>query len=480
MNKMKEQQYDFGMIGLGTMGRNFIYNLSDHGFSVAGFDKNKIQVESLIKESADRKIYAAQSLQDFMEALKTPRVIMVLVPAGPVVDSVINELKPFLSKDDLLMDCGNSHFTDSAKRTEQLAKENIHFMGVGVSGGESGARYGPSIMPGGAKEAYDRVADMLKAVSAKVKDEPCVSYMGPGGAGHYVKMVHNGIEYGFMQLIAEAYHFLKEALDMNNDELHQVFLQWNKGILQSYLIEITADIFAKSDDLTNKRLIDMILDSAEQKGTGQWTSQDALNLQTPIPSIDIAVTIRELSSLKEERMLLQQKIKGPSGELSVETLINKVELINHLEQALYFSMITTYAQGMLLLYHASKKYKFGLKLESIATIWRGGCIIRASLLEDIRGAFMQQPHLSNMLLYDPIAQKLMQSQNSIRKIIQKAVERGIPLPAMMVSLSYFDTYRRSWLPSNLLQAQRDYFGAHTYQRTDRTGIFHTHWDQKQK
>jgi 6-phosphogluconate dehydrogenase len=467
-------QYDFGMIGLGTMGRNLLYNINDHGFSVAGFDKSTAQVDLLAKESAGREIYSTAVLKDFIDSLKQPRAIIMLVPAGKIVDSVIEEIKPFLSKQDLLIDLGNSHFTDTDRRNIQLAKENIHFMGAGVSGGESGARFGPSIMPGGAKEAYDRIADMLKAVSAKVNGEPCVAYIGTGSAGHYVKMVHNGIEYAIMQLIAEAYHLLKEIGGLNNDELHETFSTWNKGILQSFLIEITADIFAQQDDLTKNRLVDMILDAAQQKGTGAWTSEDAMEQQVPIPAIDIAVSMRDLSSYKKERIAAEKILKGVDNKNKE----SKDALIAELEQTLYFAMITTYAQGLSLLSVASEKYKYGLKLEEIAAIWRGGCIIRATLLENIRAAYAKETSLPNILLDASIAQKLDQSQSGVRKTIQQGIENGIPLPVMSVSLAYYDSYRRSWLPSNLLQAQRDYFGAHTYQRVDREGFFHTHWNSQ--
>ncbi len=472
---MESQQYDFGMIGLGTMGRNLVYNMSDHGFSVAGFDKNEEQVKTLNKEAAGKNIYGTKDLQDFIQALKQPRVIILLVPAGPIVDSVINEIKPLLSKDDLLIDSGNSHFTDTDRRLAQLKKDTIHFMGMGISGGESGARYGPSIMPGGSKEAYDRVAEMLKAVSAKVNNEPCVTFIGNGSAGHYVKMVHNGIEYAIMQLIAEAYHLLKEVAGLDNDELHQLFLKWNKGILQSFLIEITADVFAQRDDLTNNSLVDMILDAAEQKGTGQWTSQDAMNLHAPIPSIDIAVSCRDLSALKKERLQAEQLLQRPvKSTLSQE---QKIQLVDDLEQAIYFSMITTYAQGMALLTKASAEYKYELNLQNIAAIWRGGCIIRAAMLEDIRAVYTKTPALSNLLLSNDIAQKLIGSQNNLRSVIQTAIVNGIPVPVMSTSIAYYDSFRSGWLPSNLLQAQRDYFGAHTYHRIDKEGIFHTQWNQ---
>jgi 6-phosphogluconate dehydrogenase len=398
---------------------------------------------------------------------------MLLVPAGPIVDSVVEELKPLLSKGDLIMDCGNSHFTDTNRRLDALAKENIHFMGVGISGGESGARFGPSIMPGGSKDAYDRIAPMLQAVSAKAKGEPCVTYLGTGSAGHYVKMVHNGIEYALMQLISEAYHLLKVGAGMNNDELHTIFSKWDNGILQSFLISITADIFAQQDDLTTNRLIDMILDSAKQNGTGAWTSQDSMSQLIPIPVIDTSVSVRDLSALKEERQLAHQKLQVPVAKFSG----NKKDLVDALENALYFSMITTYAQGVALLHQASITYNYGLKLQDIASIWRGGCIIRAALLDDIRSAFAAQPSLSNIMLNEDFAKKLNATQKDVRQILKTGIELGISLPAFMSSLSYYDSYRAGWLPANLIQAQRDYFGAHTYERTDRKGTFHTHWNQ---
>jgi 6-phosphogluconate dehydrogenase len=471
---MKEQQYDYGMIGLGTMGRNLVYNMSDHGYSVIGFDKNNSQVEALRKEAGDKKIFATSKLDEFIKGLKIPKVIMMLVPAGKIVDEVINELKPFLSENDLLMDCGNSHFIDTNRRNDQLEKSGIHFMGVGISGGELGARYGPSIMPGGPKKVYEYVAEMLEAVSAKVNNEPCVTWLGPGSAGHYVKMVHNGIEYGLMQLISEAYHLLKECAGMNNDELSTVFSKWDEGRLQSYLIEITAEIFTQKDELTSSRVIDKILDCAKQNGTGAWASEDAMNLQVPIPVINIAVSMRDLSANKKERQAAQHQLEGTETKFTGD----KNELVKWMEEALYFSFITAYVQGMALLHAASKEYNYNLKLQDIAAIWRGGCIIRASLLEDIRSAISQQPDLSILLLNETFSKKLMLSQKGIRKVIQTGVECGIPVPAMMGALAYFDSYRCGWLPANLIQAQRDDFGAHTYERNDREGIFHTHWNQK--
>jgi len=472
---MSVQQYDYGMIGLGTMGRNLVYNMCDHGYSVAGFDKDSAKVNALWENAEGRKVLGVHELKDFIESLKSPKIIMLLVPAGAPVDAVIAEMKPFLSGDDLVMDCGNSHFSDTDKRTEELAKDHIHFMGVGISGGEYGARNGPSIMPGGAKEAYERVATMFKDIAAKAYGEPCVTWLGPGSAGHYVKMVHNGIEYGLMQLIAEAYHLMKECLNLENDALHNVFLKWNEGRLRSYLIGITADIFDQKDDLTSNSLVDMILDASKQNGTGQWTSQSAMDLYLPIPNIDAAVSARDLSSLKDERESAQKKLewhkvvfKGTEGEL-----------IGWVENALYFSMVTTYAQGMSLLQQASKKYGYDLNLGMVASIWRGGCIIRSALLDDILAAYSAEPDLVNLLVNKELALKLETCQDSFRLALKTGIGAGVPMPAFMASLAYYDGYRSGWLPANLVQAQRDYFGAHTYERNDREGIFHTQWAQEQ-
>lgn len=469
-----EQKYDYGMIGLGTMGRNLVLNMGDHGYSVVGFDKDKTKADALQKEAEQRKILGTSTLEAFIGALNTPRIIMLLVPAGAPVDAVINELKPLLSKDDLLIDCGNSHFSDTDNRIAALAKDNIQFMGVGISGGEAGARFGPSIMPGGDKKAYARVAAMFEAVSAKVDGKPCSAWMGNGSAGHYVKMVHNGIEYGLMQLIAEAYHMLKECTGMSNDELHEVFEKWNKGSLQSFLIEISAVNFAQKDDLGDGSLVDKILDKAKQNGTGQWASQSAMDLFVPIPTIDSAVSSRDLSAMKDERLKAEKILDWHS----VPFKGNKGELIDWLEHALTFSFITAYAQGMALMQHASEKYKYELQPEVIATIWRGGCIIRAALLEDITAAYTSEGNLANLMINNTIAHKLMAAQDGMRLAVKTAVVAGIPAPAMMASLAYYDSYRRGWLPANLIQAQRDFFGAHTYERTDREGTFHTQWNQK--
>jgi 6-phosphogluconate dehydrogenase len=472
---MRKKLYDYGMIGLGTMGRNLVYNICDHGYTVAGFDKDLSKVETLEQDKGNYDLCGTHSIKEFTDVLKKPRVILLLVPAGSIVDSVINKLKPGMSKDDLIIDCGNSHYTDTNLRIKKLEKEKIHFMGVGISGGEFGARNGPSIMPGGSKKAYARVAPLFQAISAKANGEPCVAYLGPGSAGHYVKMVHNGIEYAFMQLIAESYQLLKQAAGMSNDELHDIFLKWNNGSLKSYLVSITADIFKQKDNLTENCLIDMILDSAHQKGTGAWTTEDAMALQVPVPVIDVAVSMRNISILKEERMVAQKQLHGPA----IQIVIDKQELVDSLENALYFSIITVFSQGMALLHNASDAYHYDLNLEDIARIWREGCIIRASVLDDIMAAVTEQPILSNLMLSGVFKEKLAGLQENARKVIQTSINAGIPLPAFNASLSYYDSYRSGWLPDNLLQAQRDYFGAHTYERTDRKGTFHTDWHQKQ-
>jgi 6-phosphogluconate dehydrogenase len=469
---MTDKKYDYGMIGLGTMGRNLLFNMSDHGFAVAGFDKDLSKVEALEKEAGEREIFGARTVAEFVQALETPRVIMMLVPAGPIVDAVVEEFKPLLEPGDLLVDCGNSHFTDTNVRVERLKKDNLHFVGIGVSGGESGARFGPSIMPGGDKEAYKRLAPMLEAVSAKVNGEPCVAWLGWGSAGHYVKMVHNGIEYALMQLISETYHLLKEGAQLTNEELHTVFHTWNQGPLQSFLIEITADIFTQKDELTKNHLVDMILDAARQKGTGAWTSNDALDQAVPIPAIDTSVMMRYMSGLKTEREMAAKILSGPPASAPLD----KKALIDTLEKAFHFAMITTYAQGLALLKKASETYKFELQLHQVASIWRGGCIIRAALLEDIRAAFAKDDQLANLLLDASLAKTIDGLQADMRSVLQTAIGLGIPFAAYSASLVYYDAYRHERLPANLIQAQRDYFGAHTYERIDQTGTFHTHWN----
>jgi 6-phosphogluconate dehydrogenase len=471
---MKKQSYEIGMVGLGVMGRNLLLNMADHGHSVAGFDKDADKVKALRKEAEHRDIRGATSVKEFVALLRVPRAVMMLVPAGPPVDAVIRDLLPCLERGDLIIDGGNSHFSDMEVRTKALAKRGIAFLGVGISGGEYGARHGPSIMPGGPPEAYERVRPIFEAIAANVNGEPCVTYLGPGSAGHYVKMVHNGIEYGLMQLIAETYDLMKRGLGATDDKLRDTYDRWHRGRLNSYLMEITTRIFGQMDKKTGKRLIDLILDEAAQTGTGMWTSQDAMDEQVPIPTIDVAVAVRNLSALEKERQegsgVLPRPIRHFQGDSQA--------FIEQVQSALYAGMIITYAQGMALLAVASAKHEYRLDLEAVARIWRGGCIIRAALLEDIRVAFRAKSGLANLLLDPNLSKKVMAIQEDLRKVVGVASDLGIPAPGLMVSLAYLDGYRSAWSPANLIQAQRDYFGSHTYERTDAKGIFHTQWEKK--
>ena len=462
------------MVDLGVMGRNLVLNMADHGCAVAGYDKDADKVEALRKESAERKVCGAANILDFIALLRKPRAIMMLMPAGPPVDSVIKDLLPHLDKGDLIIDAGNSYFKDTDLRARNLAAKSIHFLGVGVSGGEEGARHGPSIMPGGPKEAYERIRPVFEAAAAKVNGEPCVNWLGPGSAGHFVKMVHNGIEYGIMQLIAEAYDLMKRGWGLNDDEVCEVYASWNKGELNGYLVEITSHIFSKPDEKTCQRLIDEILDVAKQKGTGMWTSQSAMELQVPIPTIDLAVAVRDLSVFAKEReragAIYQRSMWRSSGDRDT--------FLAQLCHALFAAMLITYAQGMALLAVASDKYKYHLDFGAVARIWRGGCIIRAALLEDICAAFRARRELPNLLLDPNLSRKLTAHQEDLRQVVCQAAGSGVPAPGLMVSLGYFDAYRSAWLPANLIQAQRDYFGAHTYERIDAKGTFHTKWEKE--
>jgi len=466
-----QQQHAVGMIGLGVMGRNMLLNMADHGFPVAGYDKDSTKVEALRKESAGSDIQAAGNIEDFIGLLRAPRAVMLLVPAGPPVDSVIADLLPHLEKGDLIIDAGNSYFKDTNLRARNLTAKGIQFLGVGVSGGEEGARHGPSIMPGGPKEAYERVRPVLEAVAVKVNGEPCVTYLGPGSAGHFVKMVHNGIEYAVMQLLAETYDLMKRGLGLNDDELYGVYDTWNQGALNSYLVEITSRIFSRVDETTGKRLIDEILDVAKQKGTGMWTSQSAMELQVPIPTIDFAVAMRDLSVFEKQRETVGEIFNRPIPALGA----NRKTFLDQLGRALYAAMIVAYAQGMAVLAAASDKYSYTLDLEAVARIWRGGCIIRAALLEDIRMAYRNQPGLPNLLLAPELSKQVMANQEDLRRVVCAAIELGLPAPCFMTALGYVDSYRSAWLPANLIQAQRDYFGAHSYERIDVKGTFHTDW-----
>ncbi len=469
---MAEQTYDVGMVGLGVMGRNLVLNMADHGYAVAGYDRNLSQVRALQQEAGAGRVRGAETLEEFLSLLAVPRTVMMLVPAGPPVDAVIRDILSHLVAGDLVIDGGNSHFKDTDLRARTVAARDIQYLGVGISGGEHGARFGPSLMPGGPREAYERVRPILEAVAAKVDGTPCVTYLGPGSAGHYVKMVHNGVEYGLMQLIAETYDLMKRGLGLSDDELHDVYHRWNEGELNSFLIEITGHIFQQRDEQTGRRLIDEILDEAKQKGTGMWTSQDALELNVPVPTIDVAVSMRDLSVLKDEREAAGQVLDRPVRRLPE----SKEDLLGTLQQALYAAMIVTYAQGMALLRRASQTYAYGYSLEDVARIWRGGCIIRAALLEKIRSAYHAHPDLPNLLLDPGLGQAAMACREGLAAAVRSAAEAGIPAPGLAVSLGYLDSYRSAWLPANLIQAQRDYFGAHTYERLDAKGVFHTHWD----
>lgn len=469
---MSQEQYDFGMIGLGVMGRNFLLNVADNGFSAIGLDLDPEKAQALETEAEGRTIKGTTQMETFVSMLKKPRRIMLLVPAGKVVDLVSNDLLSYLDKGDLIIDGGNSHFPDTDRRIPAYAEKGIHFLGVGVSGGAKGARFGPSIMPGGNPEAYQIIQPVFEAVAAKVNGEPCVAYMGAGSAGHYVKMVHNGIEYGMMQLIAEAYDLLKGIAGLSNEELHLVFDKWNKGRLRSFLIEITAAIFAQPDDRGEGWLVDKILDKAKQKGTGKWTSQNAMDIGIPLPTIDSAVTMRGLSALKKERENIGNKYPHYTPE---DDSVEVDEVIEQVEEALYFAFIITYAQGLALLSDASKEYQFNLNLAEIAKIWRGGCIIRADLLELIRQAYTADPSLINLIGSEVFRKAITESQTGTRKVIKMGIDRAIPTMALSSALNYFDAYRSERLPLNLVQAQRDHFGSHTYERTDQEGIFHTDW-----
>lgn len=469
MNK----DFDFGLVGLGVMGRNFILNVADNGFRAFGYDLDSNQVDALISEGGDpTKVNATSEIETFVHALSQPRKIMLLVPAGKIVDAVIENLLPHLDKDDIIIDGGNSYFTDTDRREEYLSAKGIHFFGAGVSGGAKGARIGPSIMPGGSKSAYREVQPVFEAVAAKFEGEACVAYLGPKSAGNYVKMVHNGIEYGLMQLTSEIYDLLKQAGDLNNDELHALYDQWNKGRLQSFLVEISSQIFLKQSEDSDKRLVDLILDKAKQKGTGKWTSQNAMDLGIPVPSIDISVSMRELSALKDDRE--KADVLYPKSKAAA---LNKSELEELAEAALYFAFIISYAQGMHQLSEASKEYGYNLDLTTIAKIWRAGCIIRAGLLEDISQAFTDNPGIDNLLLAPTFVDKIQSTVASARKLVSYAAMNGIPLPGLSNSLTYFDAYTSGRLPLNLIQAQRDYFGSHTYERLDKEGVFHTEWEE---
>jgi 6-phosphogluconate dehydrogenase len=467
---MAKQQ--IGVIGLAVMGKNLALNIESRGYSVAVYNRSREKTDEFLKEAEGKNIVGTYSIEEFVNALEKPRKILLMVKAGAPTDATIEQLKPYLEKGDILIDGGNTYFKDTQRRNKELAELGIHFIGTGVSGGEEGALKGPSIMPGGQKEAHELVRPIFEAIAAKVDGEPCTTYIGPDGAGHYVKMVHNGIEYGDMQLIAEAYFLLKHVLGLSAQELHEVFAEWNKGELDSYLIEITADIFTKVDEETGKPLVDVILDKAGQKGTGKWTSQSALDLGVPLPLITESVFARFISAMKDERVKASKILSGPAVKPFEG---DREHFIEAVRRALYMSKICSYAQGFAQMKAASDEYNWDLQYGNIAMIFRGGCIIRAQFLQKIKEAYDRAPELPNLLL-DPYFKEIVENyQEALREIIAIAVMRGIPVPAFSSALAYYDSYRMETLPANLIQAQRDYFGAHTYERVDKEGIFHTEW-----
>ncbi|MGM0882982.1 MAG: NADP-dependent phosphogluconate dehydrogenase [Bacillota bacterium] len=467
---MSKQQ--IGVVGLAVMGKNLAMNIESKGFSVAVYNRSPEKTNELLEEAQGKNFVGTYSVEEFVQSLETPRKILIMVKAGQPTDDTINQLVPFLSQGDILIDGGNAYFPDTQRRNKELQAKGFRFIGAGVSGGEEGALKGPAIMPGGQKSAYELVEPILTAISAKVNGDACSTYIGEDGAGHYVKMVHNGIEYGDMQLIGEAYHLLKDVLNVRTNELHEIFTEWNNGELDSYLIEITADIFSKTDPVTGKPMVDVILDSAGQKGTGKWTSQSALDLGVPLSIITESVFARFLSAMKEERVAASKKLNGPAAS-SYDG--DPKEFIEAVRKALYASKIASYAQGFAQMRAASDAYNWNLNYGSIAMIFRGGCIIRAGFLQNIKDAYDKDPALKNLFLDEYFGGIVDNYQKAWRNVISIAVTRGIPIPAFASALAYYDSYRTERLPANLLQAQRDYFGAHTFERLDQKGSFHFQW-----
>ncbi|WAS05505.1 NADP-dependent phosphogluconate dehydrogenase [Gloeomargaritales cyanobacterium VI4D9] len=468
-------QQQIGLIGLAVMGENLVLNLERNGFPVAVFNRTTEKVDEFIKgRAAGKNIVGTHSVEELVASLERPRKILIMVKAGKPVQAVIDQLKPLLQPGDIIIDGGNSWYEDTEARTQELEAMGLRYVGMGVSGGEEGALNGPSLMPGGTREAYQELEPLVTKIAAQVDDGPCVTYIGPGGSGHYVKMVHNGIEYGDMQLIAEAYDLLKSILGLSAAEFHQVFSEWNQTEeLNSFLIEITAQIFTVQDPATGKPLVDLILDTAGQKGTGRWTVTSALELGVPIPTITAAVNARIISSMKQERVVASQQLTGSS----ITSIPEKHSFINKVRDALYCSKICSYAQGMALLATASKELNYNMNLSELARIWKGGCIIRAGFLNKIKQAFVDNPTLPNLLLAPEFKQSILDRQSAWREVVATAAHTGIAVPAFSASLDYFDSYRRATLPQNLTQAQRDFFGAHTYERIDQPGTFHTEWVQ---
>lgn len=465
-----------GLVGLGVMGENLVLNMERNGFTVAVYNRTAEKIDAFVQGPAKgKKIIGCRDPKTFCESLETPRIVILLVKAGDPVDQTIDHLRKYLSKGDIIVDGGNSNFLDTRKRCTKLAQEGFHFIGSGVSGGEEGALWGPSLMPGGDKGAYEKLRPIWEAIAAKAEDgRPCVTYLGPDGAGHFVKMVHNGIEYGDMQLIAEVYDVMRKVLSMSAQEISEVFSNWNKGQLNSFLIEITAQILKVEDAETKKPLVDLILDKAGQKGTGKWTAEQAQELSIPTPTIDAALTARLLSSLKEERVRASEHLPGPAPNA---VKVDKTQLLAELADALFASKICSYAQGMALIRAGSDTYHWNVNLADTAAIWRGGCIIRAKMLKQITEAFQKNPKLPNLMLYEEFSQWLEKAQKNWRHVVATVAESGVPIPALSASLAYFDSYRSANLPQNLTQAQRDLFGAHTYERADKPeqGFVHTDW-----
>lgn len=461
----------FGMIGLGTMGSNLLKNIADHGYACVGYDKDPEKAKEL-NETTQDTITGFSKLSDFIDSLAKPRAVMMLVPAGKIVDSVIDELVPLLDKGDIIIDGGNSHFTDTDRRFNDLEAKGLHFIGMGVSGGEEGARKGPSMMPGGDKEAYNDVKEILEKIAAHVNGEPTVAYMGRGSAGHFVKMVHNGIEYALMELIAETYTIMQKGLGMSDDAIHNTFQKWNEGRLKSFLLEITTEILAFKNPGEENLLLYSIKDEAKSKGTGKWTSQVGMEINLPITVIDVAVSLRDLSKYKNLRIQASKIYPDQKMETFSE---NAEDYLPKLENAFYFSMVIAYAQGMHLLHRASKEYDYGLKLDEVAKIWRGGCIIRAAFLEDIYKAFEKNHDLEHLLVDPTIAEEVKKPLPGLRTVVSDAALHGVSTAVYANALSYFDSFRIEQMPANLIQAQRDFFGAHTYELKGKEGTFHTEW-----
>jgi 6-phosphogluconate dehydrogenase len=467
---MQNEQYTIGMIGLGTMGSNLVLNMADNGIAVAGYDRDPLKPAQLEKAGQGKKVKGFNTLPEFVNSLAIPRVIIMLVPAGKPVDAVIEELLPLVQQGDIIIDSGNSYYTDTAMRDVALQKKGYHFFGMGISGGETGARKGPSLMPGGDVQAYKYVQPVLEAIAAKVNGEPCVTYIGPGASGHFVKMVHNGIEYAMMQLIADTYEVLKKGLQFNNTQIYELFRQWNAGRLQSFLLEITSDIFLYKENGAEQLLLDSIKDQARAKGTGKWTSQVSMDLEVAIPGIDMAVAMRDLSKYKSLRIAMAGIYNTQPAKLQADDAFMK-----QLEESFYFSMIVIYAQGLHLLAKASVEFSYNLDLEKIARIWRGGCIIRAAFLDVICNAFKKDAKLAHLLLDTDVATLVQQTLPGTRKTISALMAAGISIPAFSTSLNYFEALKSEQMPSNLIQAQRDYFGAHTFELIGKEGFFHNDW-----